>query len=191
MFGKLVLLGCLAALPAAAQYVEGDAPGPKPVNETEEKGTFWDRLNYGGNFGAQFGTYTSIDISPTVTYRVTDKFWVGPGATYVYQSIPYGGKQYSFSTFGGRAIARYQILDQFFLHGEVESLSVPLLYANANGDVSTNHVWYTSPLLGGGYYSPFGRTGSGLFVTALYNFNYAKAQGLYPSPLVLRIGFAL
>jgi len=40
----------------------------------------------GGGIGAQFGTITLVEVSPTIAYRVTDRFIPGIGLTYQYYS---------------------------------------------------------------------------------------------------------
>ena len=42
------------------------------------------KFYWGGNLGLMFGTYTIIDISPEVGYKVTERFHVGTGLTYTY-----------------------------------------------------------------------------------------------------------
>ena len=178
---------------AQAQYVEGDSVTSKDkVAATQNQGSFFNRLNFGGNFGAAFGSSTYLNLSPTVTYRFTDRLWAGPGVTYIYQAFSAYGKKYTFNTYGARFVGRYQVFEQFLIMGEVESLNLPAVFINpSTQEITERRMWYTSPLFGAGYMVPLGRTGSGFFLSALYNFNYRNSYGLYGSPWVIRVGFAL
>ena len=194
-FFACLILGLGLAGSSMAQYVEGDTPASSKAVEApkEDQGSFFDRLNYGGNFGAQFGSYTMVNISPTVTYRFTDRLWAGPGVTYIYYSQSDGrGRTISSTVYGGSLVGRYQVLEQLFLQTQLESLSVPVYYINTNtNEITLRRQLVVSPLVGAGYLVPFNKTGSGVFLTALYNLNYKNSYGLYASPFIFRVGFAL
>jgi hypothetical protein len=150
---------------------------------------FLSRLSPGGNFGAAFGTYSYLDISPMVTYAVTDRLSVGPGITYIYASQKVGGVRYSSQTYGARALARFLAYQNFYVQGEVEGLNIlyyPPIDPYTGIEPAARRIWIVSPLIGAGMRLPLGQR-SGVFVTALYNLNY-KAGQLYPSPFIFRIG---
>ena len=58
----------------------------------QKKGLDPSRLFFGGNFGATFGNFTFINVSPQVGYRVSPIFSAGTGINFIYQSnkIDYG-----------------------------------------------------------------------------------------------------
>lgn len=129
----------------------------KPVNPSGEqakpsndKKIDWknvkDKVFYGGNIGLQFGTFTFIDISPMLGYRVTDKFSVGVGYTFNYLNNRYS--RTSLIIRGGRVFARYFVFPQLFLHAEYEGLQG--LYANDRTQ------WLYTPLVGLGYRQAIG-----------------------------------
>lgn len=193
-FGILIsLLLLLSALPGMAQYVQEDTAkshAAKPA-EPKQPNPFWSKLRFGGNFGGAFGKYSSYaELSPMVTYMVTDKVMVGPGITYIYQRYqnPYGGYQ-SSHIYGGRVLSRYLITETLFAHVELEGLNLP--YYKATDSTSTSYVlkrgWIISPLVGGGARLPLGAR-SAVFVTALYNLAYDSNKSPYSSPFVFRIG---
>src|SRR4051794_29022284 len=67
------------------------AQSPQPFTEEEEskKGFDPSRLFFGGNFGLTFGDFTFINVSPQVGYRLTEKFSIGTGVNFIYQSSKY------------------------------------------------------------------------------------------------------
>ena len=147
-----------------------------------------DKLVYGGNFGLQFGTVTYIDISPTVGYKVTEKFHAGIGATYIYYSEKYNftnGQTYTYKTdiYGGKIYERDFVLENLFLHQETELLNLEV-YDFLNDKVKRKNI--ISPLIGAGYIQRFGDTG-GLFLMALFNLN-ETTDSPYSNPII-RVGF--
>ena len=160
------------------------------------------RFFYGGNLGLMFGTYTVIDISPEVGYKVTDRFHVGTGLTYTYYKYKIEGTYnggtttggYSFSThiYGGRLFTRFYVLPNLFLHAEDEIINLDLpahpdLYPKF--DQSFSRQWLNSILLGGGYGYAFNVDGPALSISVLFRVNHDKFDDFYPyqNPII-RIG---
>jgi len=56
----------------------------------QQSESFTDKLTFGGNFGATFGTVTYVNLSPQVGYKVTERFIPGISATYIYYKDPFG-----------------------------------------------------------------------------------------------------
>ncbi len=54
--------------------------------EPKKKGLDPSRLFFGGNFGASFGSFTFLNLSPQVGYRVSPIFSTGGGVNFIYQS---------------------------------------------------------------------------------------------------------
>src|SRR5687768_12934957 len=81
----------------AQRYKKKSDTEQQSDEETEETGTqdsskwrnFVKKLTFGGNFGAQFGQVTFVDVSPLVGYRATDKLTVGIGGTYNFLDFRY------------------------------------------------------------------------------------------------------
>jgi hypothetical protein len=157
---------------------------------------------YGGNLGLMFGTYTIIDISPEVGYRVTEKFHVGTGFNYTYYkykqdgtyngSNPTDGVSYSSSIYGVRFFTRFYVLDNIFLHVEDDYINLdlptyPELYPKY--DVSLRRLWLNSVLVGGGYGYAFNVDGPWLSMTVLFRVNHNIYDDFYPyqNPII-RIG---
>lgn len=149
----------------------------------DENSSFFQRVYLGGNFGAQFGSVTFVDLSPLAGYMITPKFSAGVGVTYQY--LNYKFYNTSFSTYGWRTFVRRNIGRQFFVHGEFENLS--LEFYRSGGESSRE--WVPGLFAGGGLFQPIGRGGGGFMISALYNLLYDDIRSPYNSPVVLRIGF--
>lgn len=112
----LCILACLCSAGAWSQIDEhGPVAKPKKEAPTSE---FKDRLVYGGNVGAFFGTSTFVNLNPMVGYKLTDEFVLGVGLNYVYYSNPV----FKGSLLGKSVWGRYYFLEQFYAHTEFESI---------------------------------------------------------------------
>ncbi len=98
---------------------------------------FWHRVSVGGNLGVEFGTITSINVSPETMIRVVDQLHLGVGFSYDYLRAKHyfwddPNQQYldfKANVYGGRVFVRYylrSILDNafgnLFAHAEYEYL---------------------------------------------------------------------
>ncbi len=164
------------------------AQNPEPVFEDDK---FKDRIYLGGNFGLMFGTFTFVDVSPLVGYRVTNDFSVGLGATYIYWSGSYrtfSGNQvnYKSNIYGGRVFARHNVFKNYFLHAEYESLNFQF-YNPLAGAGELQREWVPGLMLGGGLFQPLGRR-SGINMMVLYNVLHDNIRSPYNSPFIIRAG---
>lgn len=158
----------------------------KPVNAQDVEGdNFWDKIYFGGNFNAQFGTLTFIDVSPLVGYRITERFSSGLGITYRYISNDF--YNYSSSIYGGRVFAQHSIWRQFFAHAEYESLSTEFYSRNLDRVIRD---WVPGLMIGGGLFQPLGKR-AGFQIFALYNLLYDAQRSPYNDPWVIRVGFTI
>lgn len=164
----------------------GDALAQREIYP-EDKPPLKDRMYYGGNFSLQFGSLTYIDISPLAGVMITEKFSTGLGATYQYLNFRRANS--SSSVYGGRIFGRYNVIDNFFAHTEVESLNTAYLVPGATPDLDRlTRDWVTGIFVGGGYFTPFGSRG-GANITLLYNLTYDNRRSPYNEPYVIRVGF--
>jgi hypothetical protein len=149
---------CLFLFPLSVSYGQSRREEPPPLRE---------RIFVGGNFGLQFGTYTSIKIDPVVGIWLTPRLAVaaGPGYEYVkYQNI-------STSIYSARGYLQFAVLkdiDKFIplgvhssivFHAEDEILN---LDSNYWGNVAKgeDRFYVNSLLIGGGLSQQIGRKGS-------------------------------
>lgn len=129
--------------------------------------TFNQRLVYGGGFGLQFGNVTLVDLSPTIGYRLTDRFTLGTGLSFKYNHIKdytldqNSGRWYDYNSniYGGSIWGRYYLLQNIFAHAEIEQLKIDYNYTSVSSALPTNvknGVDVTSVLVGGGYRQSLG-----------------------------------
>lgn len=129
----------------------------KPV---EEKPRFSDRLIFGGDIGLSVGTYTYINVSPAIGYRITDRLIVGTGPIYIYEN--YKNYNLESSMYGAKLITSFTVLrgtdinpnfqiGNLILHMENEVINVqPLLYDQFGQPVFGSRQWIDNFLIGGG-----------------------------------------
>ena len=157
---------------------------PKYSTPPKTKRSFKERIYVGGYLGLQFGTYTSIDISPLVGYRVTPDFNVGIGVLYTYTSFDYGGTigQHGYSSWGGRLTANYTLFNFLALGIEYQYRTVELynVYEQSFEDQGVNVLF-----LGGGIRQKVGGN-TYMFLMAYYDV-LQEEYSPYNS-VVLRIG---
>lgn len=144
-----------------------------------------DRLTFGGDFGANFGTITYINISPLVGYRFTDHFTGGVG--FIYQYLEYNKSVYGFdfktTTFGERIFGRYRFLENFYGTMEYQNLNLDSYDLNLN---SRGRINVPVLFVGGGYLQLIGGR-SYVSLSLLYDV-IEDFNSPYGNPL-LQVGF--
>ena len=155
---------------------------------------------FGGSVGFTSGSYTYINISPLVGYRVTPRWTLGVGGTFQYyktnsslfndtESIVYGGSgfvRYMLIPDLGKLISLLKTDGGLYLHTEYETLSLETSVFDAENSISGNRYWVQSILVGGGFRQQVGRRAY-LFMELLWNLTY-DSQLPYNNPL-FRVGF--
>ncbi len=153
------------------------------IAEAQMNESFSDRLFFGGNFGAGFSKdVVSLDISPIIGYRFTERFQAGPGLIYQY----YKFFDLSTNNYGGKIFARYFLIPNAFAHTEIENLNLKFFEIDGAGKLTSTRRNVQSVFIGGGYRQMLGRIG-GLDLLLLYNINENRFSP-YQNPLI-RIGF--
>jgi outer membrane protein assembly factor BamA len=181
----LLILLSTSVLPA--QNFE-QTPEKSHLNSAQENG-FWDRVYTGGGIGLQFGSQTLINVSPILGYRLTDRFSMGVGITYMYYRYKdqYPDYSYSSNTYGGSVFSRYLILENLFAHVEYELLRLEVR-DNVSRLLGKKDI--TSVLVGGGYRQMLGDRSS-INLMVLYNLN-ETAYSPYQNPVIrLSFGFGI
>ncbi|TGE14404.1 hypothetical protein [Hymenobacter elongatus] len=175
-------------LPAGTSSAEQ----PKPVY----------KLFLYGNVGLGYSSYNGIgqfsaSIGPSIGYRVTEKFAIGPGVSYSYNNYSFqGAGNLKLNSVGLKVFAQYIVYQQFFAHAEYEATRsesfdlVPVSATQAAIVPVTRN--YRTPLAGIGYRTPIGDRFAADIVV-LYNFNDGyTADGSPLSPYgqpVIRFNF--
>jgi hypothetical protein len=165
-----------------------DKEEEKDTTRNTQAAKFWDKVTFGGNVGASFGSATYVNISPMVGYKFTEDFTAGTGFTYIYLNDKY----YNFSTniYGPRVFAQYAVFSNLFAYTELDILNVDFYNSI---EQRYDRTWVANPLVGGGYRAAIGpRSFMNFFI--LYNLNWAANKDLVSpyrnSPLIIRVGFS-
>lgn len=175
--------------PPLPEKSESASEGQRPSTTSFSDLPLRDRLEFGGNFGLQFGTNTIVQLQPRVGYKFTEDFVAGLGITYIYYNyLITQGSRYESSIYGGTLYTRYNLFEPIFLAAEVEALSTDVLTINPiTYEYSVNREWVPALYLGGG--GAFGDpNGAQAFVFILYNVLYEPGRSVFGNP-VIRFGF--
>ena len=144
----------------------------------------------------------NISGAPAVGFRLNNKFAVGPGISYAYNSFALqdgyatntpkgtltaeGSNSLSTSSLGIKLFAQYIVYKEFFLHAEYEVTNAQLVGDDGSGYLVKVNRKVTSPLAGVGYRSYFSDNVA-IDILGLYNFQ-SSIYSLYPG-LNLRFSF--
>ena len=161
------------------------------LNHVKAQGGFsWDRVVFGGNFGAGFSSNESlIALSPSVGYRFTERLTVGTGVIYQYYRLKIPGFDFKFNNYGGRLFTSYQLTDFLVAHAEYESLNLEYVKISPAGAVDgTGRRTINSTLVGGGYRQMLGRN-SVVDILLLYNLTETPYTP-YTNPII-RVNFGI
>lgn len=161
-----------------AQYYE-----PEIKTNKTEKNRLIDSFHFGGNLGAQLGPQTSLFLSPTAYYDVTDNVKIGSGLNYVYINHEYLDVNESYTIYGGRLLVSYDLLFNVMLSTDFEQD-----YVSYKGNSSSiDPYWLSSWYIGGGYYFPVGKNGR-VIASMCYDVLYQKNKSYFSSPWRPTIG---
>ncbi len=142
------LLFAFCVLAFSTNYAQYDPDNNDGGEEDLSLLSFKDRLYTGGNFWGSFGTFTNLEISPMLGYRITNDYSVGVGIKYNYfrRNV---APTFSASIYGGSAFTRYIFLERIVAHAEFELLSVQRNF----GVPSSERLLVPIGLVGGGFSS--------------------------------------
>jgi len=131
---------------------------------TESKPPFKDRLVYGGGVILNFSNFgTALGLSPRVGYKVTDRYIAGVGLSYIY----FSADQYKSNNYAASIFNNFRVLDEVFLHAELEYGRTQQTQSTVLGEQKFNYE-YPALLLGGGYRQSGGGA-IGVSFTVLYD----------------------
>ncbi|UOQ70787.1 hypothetical protein [Hymenobacter cellulosilyticus] len=153
------------------------------------------------NVGLGYSSYAgqgqfNVSLAPAIGYRVNEKFSIGPGVSYSYNSLSYSEdyrnymrtlaqveypKRVLSNNVGVKVFAQYMVVGSFFAHLEYE-VTRTMLKAEYDTQTSQLNRTLNTPLAGAGYRSMLGdRMAADIVV--LYNFNDGiDSQGFRTSP---------
>jgi hypothetical protein len=150
-----------------------------------KRNTDWmQKVTYGGNVQAIFGSYTYVYLSPTIGYLPFKNLNVGIGFIYSYASTNYSGYgRFSQSIYGVHTYARYFVTESLFVQGQFDHLLQPNVYNYYNPN---EKVWVDYSLIGGGYRQSIGKHAA--LITSLMINVTPSVLSIYPNP-IFQIGF--
>ena len=182
---KIILLIAYCLLPIAYCLSQDFTP-PKPADPSKSKLPFWskDKIYTGGGIGLSFGTVTFINLTPIIGYKITPKYSVGAGLTYMYIGDNRFASPFSLNVYGGNVFTRYLITNFLFVHAEYE-----LLNGNWDEYYTSNRFWLENVWVGGGLRQHAGN--SSVNIMALWNLNPTIYSNAYFGNPQIRIGFGI
>jgi len=170
-------------------------PGQVTPSQSEEP-NFWDRVVFGGNASASFGSYTLIYLSPSIGYKVTDRFIAGGGFIYQYAKINrvydlnrgayVEVKGYENQVYGPKFFGNYFVTDFLYLGLQFEYLNHDVALYNpaaTPAGYELNNQWTPVLFLEGGYAQPLGEKGYfqiGLRFNVLHDYDSPYGSSWFP-----------
>lgn len=136
--------------------------------ENKRKPNFWDNVQFGGglNVGVS-NNATTIGVSPSAIYNVSDKFSTGVGVSYLYSKQK--NSTAALSAYGASVLALYKPFEGVQLSSEFEQSFIKV--ANTSRSVPALY-------LGAGY-----NLGRNVTAGVRYDVLYNKDKSLFASPL--------
>ncbi len=145
-----------------------------------------ERIFIGLSAGLSFSSFeTSIILSPSIGYRITNRLSSGVGGTYQYFSDRSFGRVFNTHIYGWSVFSRFVIYKGFFAYGEVESLNMKSRDFENSGHT---RIWEMNYFLGPGYRLRIGEKAY-FNLLLLYNFN-DKSQIYFQNP-IFRFSFEI
>ena len=193
---KIIIILVLFAFFCFSDYELKAQKGKKKKNTLEhfeednrETPAWREKVFFGGNFGLQIGTITSIEVSPVAGYRITDMFYSGVGITYDFYNNSFF--DYSRHIFGGGIFARAYFFKGIFAHSDVFLFNVDDYneFTPAGGSAGykkEGRIWIPSFMVGGGYSQPLGER-SEVYMMILWDLN-ETSDSPYENPII-KFGF--
>ncbi|MEO1654775.1 MAG: hypothetical protein AAFU64_14605 [Bacteroidota bacterium] len=153
-----------------------------------KKISFGERLVINPNIGFSIGDFTSVDLSPTIGYRVQDKIVLGLGPSYLCFKNKQVEPEFKSHNYGGRIYGQYQPRDWAFIRVEAEAMRVAIPELDLS-EITQVREWQFAPLLGLGI-QPKLWWMVRLQFTLLYNLSHQDDRSWRNSPWVTRLGLS-
>lgn len=174
-----------SVLPPTSKSKQSDS-ATKYSTPPKSKSDWKKKIYLGGYFGASFGSYTNIEISPIVGYNFTKDFSMGFGVIYSYYSYDYGPTKISASNWGFRLNANYVLFNFIRLGAEYQFLNVDSFTGNLNPDGTPIYEKepYNILFVGGGINQRIGGNAS-VFIMIYYD---VLENDYYNDNYIFRVG---
>ncbi|MDA9782919.1 hypothetical protein N9B55_00755 [Vicingaceae bacterium] len=179
-FGFLLLLG-LSSLNVSSQARENSSRPSATKATPQNKGFQIEKVVFGGNLSAQFGTITLVHLNPTAGYKLKENWLVGASATYIYLEDKRFRPSYINNIYGGSLFTQFYFLENFIAHAEYERL-------NIGEKLESVRINVDAFLVGGGYRS---QIGSNSFANIMILYNVIENECYPYSNPIIRVGFGI
>ncbi len=142
------------------------------LSDVENKeDTFWKNVRFGGGIQLSIGnSYTTIGVSPSAIYEVSDQFATGIGVSYLYTKQKLNDIKYN--VYGGSVLALYNPIKEIQFSTEFEELYV----TRKGDDTYQEEYWLPAWYLGAAY--AMGRHAA---VGIRYDVLYDEEKSIYDS----------
>ncbi len=145
-----------------------------------------ERFFVGLSAGLSFSSFeTTVVVSPSFGYRISNRFMAGVGGTYQYYNDRSFAASFSTHIYGTSVFSRVLIVNRFFAHGEIELLNIQSRDLQEHG---IYREWEYNYLVGPGYRVQVGRNAF-FNLMVLYNFN-TQSRVYFQNP-ILRFNFEI
>lgn len=138
--------------------------------KTKEK-----KLKFNSGFGLNFVGGTSISLSPSLTYNVSDKFRLGAGLQGSYNDVK---NLQTNITFGANVLGFYNLSKKIMTTLEFAQLRVSNT-TTINGVENKKTFWESALFAGAGV-----NITKKITIGAKYNFLYKEDESVYTSPII-------
>lgn len=133
------------------------------------------RLKFGVGFGLSFIGGTNINLSPNLTYALSEKMSVGAGIQGSYSAIKDLQKTI---TYGANVITMYSPIRKLSVLAEFAELKVSTETETPAGKVKRDY-WDSALFLGAGF-----NITDKILIGAKYNLLYKEDESVYTSPII-------
>ena len=159
-----------------------------------EEGFSWDKMRWGGAFGASFGNFTYVMLNPRAAYHLDESWTLGLGLTYIYskddrsytRSIN-NGAALEQSVFGINPFVNYELFSGLGIGTEFDLVRANIILSNPYNTGGNPFVierdWVPHWFVGATYYP----RDQGVFAGIYYNL-LDDGRSFYSNPEI-RFGF--
>ena len=165
--------------------------------EEPKKGFDREKLFFGGTFGASFGSYTFVNVSPLVGYQFNRYFAAGTGINFIYSSskYDYGNPNLDYRTEYGYVglpiFGRFYPINFLFIHAQPEMNYTwgKVKFYDGTPEQKLDPKFVPSVLVGAGAAIPLGGNGRSA-MTVMYQYDVVQdPRSPYGKNAFLSIGF--
>lgn len=150
------------------------------------KNAFWERVHFGGGFGAAFGSdYSNFSLSPGAVYEINQHFGIGFGlqASYVkvdgdYDPFDDNLSNYKSWIYGGSIIGLFNVIEEVQLSLELEQVRVNTEFSFPSEPSFKDNFWNTALFVGAGYRA------ENVTLGVRYNLLFDKDKSVYYEPFM-------